>query len=260
MPQSKGSIKEKKLAIFDLDGTLTPSKSAISPKTARLLVKLLGKMPVAVIGGGHFKQFQKQLVAKMPKTEKGLENLFLFPANSTSFFRLKSKKWKKIYGYSLPEKEKRKIFLAFEKAFKENKYEKPKKVYGQVIEDRDSQITFSALGQKAPIPEKKKWNKNKDVRQKLMKSLRKGLPGFEVRSGGLTSIDVTRKGIDKAYGVKKIKSVLKIPIKKMIFVGDALYPGGNDYAAKKTGIDCLKVSGPKDTESLIVKILNFHKK
>jgi len=248
---------QKNLMIFDLDGTLTPSKSAISAKTARLLVKLLGKMPAAIIGGGHFKQFQKQLVAKIPKTAKNLENLFLFPANSTSFFRIKNGKWKKIYGYSLPEKEKRKIFSAFEKAFKETGYEKPKKIYGKVIEDRDSQITFSALGQKAPIPEKEKWNKNSDVRQKLMKSLRKELPGFEVRSGGLTSIDVTRKGIDKAYGVRKIKEIFKMPISKMLFVGDALYPGGNDYAAKKTGIDCVKVSGPKDTEALIAKILNI---
>jgi hypothetical protein len=255
MGLNKDSIKEKKLAIFDLDGTLSPSKSAIRPATARLLVELLSKMPVAVIGGGHFKQFQKQLIAKIPKNAENLENLFLFPANSTSFFRAEKGKWKKVYEYSLPEKEKRKIFEAFKKSFKESEYEKPRKIYGKTIEDRGSQITFSALGQKAPMAEKEIWNKNNDVRQKLMKSLKKELPGFEVRSGGLTSIDVTRKGIDKAYGVRKIKEIFKIPISKMFFVGDALYPGGNDCAVKKTGIECFEVSGPEDTERLIKKML-----
>jgi hypothetical protein len=255
MGKNKGSIKGKGLVIFDLDGTLTPSKLPISSKTAGLLAKLIGEIQVAVIGGGHFRQFQKQLLAKIPKTAENLENLFLFPANSTSFFRLKNKKWKKIYGYSLAEKEKQKIFSAFEKAFKENGYNKPRKVYGKIIEDRDSQITFSALGQKAPIAEKEKWNKNNDVRRKLMGSLKKELPGFEIRSGGLTSIDITKKGIDKAYGVRKIGEIFKMPISKMIFVGDALYPGGNDRAVKKTGIQCFKVSGPKDAERLIMKIL-----
>jgi len=250
-------IKNKELVIFDLDGTLTPSKSAISSKTAKLLARLLENNKIAIIGGGHFKQFQKQLLSKIKLKPEAAFNLFLFPANSTSFFRFKKDEWKKIYGFSLSEKEKRKIFSAFEKAFKENKYKKPKKVYGQVIEDRGSQITFSALGQKAPMLKKERWNKTQDIRPKLMRSLKKELPGFEVRSGGLTSIDVTGKGIDKAYGVKKIKEIFKIPISKMLFVGDALYPGGNDYAAKKTGIDCVKVSDPKDTERFIKKILKY---
>jgi hypothetical protein len=46
-----------------------------------------------------------------------------------------------------------------------------------------------------------------------------------------------------------------MPIKKMLFVGDALFPGGNDYAAKKTGIGCVRVYGPGDTEKLINELI-----
>jgi hydroxymethylpyrimidine pyrophosphatase-like HAD family hydrolase len=125
-----------------------------------------------------------------------------------------------------------------------------------VIEDRGSQITFSALGQEAPVKAKAAWNKKSDTRRALMKIIQKELPQFEVRRGGLTSIDVTQKGIDKAYGVRQIEKVLKISMKDMVFIGDALYSGGNDAAAKKTGVQTIAVNEPKDTIAIIKKILN----
>jgi HAD superfamily hydrolase (TIGR01484 family) len=151
--------------------------------------------------------------------------------------------------------EKKKIMRAFADAFAATKYVPPKKLWGKAIEDRGSQITFSALGQKAPVKAKAAWNKKSDVRPALMKIIKKELLKFEVRRGGLTSIDVTQKGIDKAYGVRQIEKILKIPIKDILFIGDALYPGGNDAAAKKTGVQTMAVRGPKDTIEIIKKIL-----
>lgn len=48
------------------------------------------------------------------------------------------------------------------------------------------------------------------------------MPGFSVLLGGATSIDVTKPGIDKAYGIRKLRDVLGISLKEMIFVGDPL--------------------------------------
>ena len=62
--------------------------------------------------------------------------------------------------------------------------------------------------------------------------------------GGGSSIDVTRPGVDKAYGIHKLQEVLGIPTKEMIFVGDALFPGGNDEPARKAGATCVKVRDP----------------
>ena len=144
----------------------------------------------------------------------------------------------------------------FEKTFAELKYFHPKKVYGKLIEDRGTQVTFSFLGQKAPVPLKDKWRKeHADLKLRIANVLQKHLPDLEVRAAGYTSIDVTRKGIDKEYGMKQIKKYLGISFDDMLFVGDALFPGGNDFAALRTGVLCFEVKEVSDTKKLVRHIL-----
>ena len=77
------------------------------------------------------------------------------------------------------------------------------------------------------------------------------IPGFSIQLGGTTSIDVTRPGIDKAYGIRKLHEILGIAIDDMIFVGDALFPGGNDYPAKQAGVVSIEVRDPHETKRVI---------
>lgn len=144
---------------------------------------------------------------------------------------------------------------AFEKAFEDIKYVHPKRTYGQVIEDRESQITFSALGQQSPLELKKVWDPTWKKRLRLKAALERYIPEFEIRLGGMSSIDVTEKGIDKAYGIKKIEKELRIPLSLMLFVGDALFEGGNDYPVRRTGVDCIEVSGPDETKKVIKELI-----
>ncbi len=123
-----------------------------------------------------------------------------------------------------------------------------------MIEDRDSQITFSALGQAAPLDEKKKWDPDFGKRKKIAAILTPLIPEFSIQLGGSTSIDITRPGIDKAYGVQKLKETLGIAIEDMIFVGDALFPGGNDYPAKQAGVVSIAVRDPEETKRVIEAI------
>jgi HAD superfamily hydrolase (TIGR01484 family) len=258
-------IALKKVIIFDLDGTLTLSKANLDKEIGKLLCNLLNFKKVAIIGGGDFKQFKKQFLNHFKCNHKNLKNLFLFPTNSSSFYKFENNRFKKIYELKLKPQEVKKIHNAFKKTFKEFSYKHPKKTYGQIIENRKTQITFSALGQKIVeklknrgITLKQKWNlKNNQLRIKMAKFLQKLLPEFEVKLGGLTSIDITKKGIDKAYGIKQISKNLKIPIKEMVFIGDALFYGGNDYEAKKTKILCLPVKNIKETKNLIKTITNL---
>lgn len=64
---------------------------------------------------------------------------------------------------------------------------------------------------------------------------------------GSTSVDVTRKGVDKAYRMAKLATAAGIPAAEMIFIGDALYPGGNDYAVHEAGIDTVRVRDAAET-------------
>lgn len=254
--------KKKKLIVFDLDGTLVGSKSALDKEVAGLLGRLLETNKVAVISGGKYQLFQTNFVSKL-KCPKGLlGGLFLFPTTATSFYRYQNG-WKKVYAEKLTKEEKVAIKRAFALAFKEAKYVKPKKIYGKTIEDRGTQISWSALGQDVVavlgdkgVRLKKEWrDKNTNLKLKLTKILQKHLPGLEVRAAGYTTIDITRKGIDKAYGIRQIKKHLGIDFSEMLFVGDALFPGGNDHAALKTGVECVEVKGLEDTKKLIQALL-----
>jgi hypothetical protein len=81
------------------------------------------------------------------------------------------------------------------------------------------------------------------------------IPEFTIRLGGATSIDVTRPGIDKAYGIKKLSEIQKIEIEQMLFIGDALFPGGNDYPAKELGVTTIQVRDPEETKRVIETFL-----
>src|SRR3989344_4880552 len=252
-------IANKKIIIFDLDGTLTPSKSSMDEEMSDLLCGLLTKKKVAVIGGGAWKQFEEQFLKHLTCREELLSNLYLFPTTATRFRRYEGGRWVEVYADELTEVEREKIKIAFQTVFSEIGYRHPEKTYGELIEDRGTQISFSVFGQdivkelgEEGVRVKMEWNKAHDAtRQKVASALRNLIPEFEVRTGGLTTIDVTKKGIDKAYGIRQIEKLLGIPIDEMLFVGDALYPGGNDEAAKNAGVECVAVSGPEETKKLI---------
>lgn len=248
-------LSAKKIIMFDLDGTLTKSKAVLDREMASLLCKLLEKKIVAVIGGGNYSQFKKQFLGYLRCAKAQLENLFILPVSGGSLYKQRNDKWQQIYKNALTAKEKAKILTAFRKSFQDIHYASPKKVYGKVIEDRGSQITFSALGQKAPLSKKKEWNTKTDMRLQLKTALEKYLPDFEIRLGGLTSIDVTKKGIDKAYGIRQIMKLLFVSKKEIVYVGDALYKGGNDYAAMQAGVATIEVKNAEETKTLIRSIL-----
>lgn len=242
----------KKLIVFDLDGTLTESKAALDTEMSALLRDLLGVVKVAVISGGSWAQFEKQVLANLASNES-LINLSLLPTCGTKFFKY-VRDWEEIYSEDFTADEKEKIIRSLKNAFTAAGF-KIDKVWGEVIEDRGSQITFSALGQQAPLEEKKKWDPDFAKRKKMKTFLNTLIPEFFVRLGGTTSIDVTKHGIDKAYGIKKLRDTLGIAIDEMIFIGDALFPGGNDYPAKEAGALSIQVKDPHETKRVIEAII-----
>ncbi len=242
----------KKLIVFDLDGTLAESKSSLDDEMAALLGSLLAVVKVAIISGGGWTQFEKQVLAKLPCGDH-LANLSLLPTCGTKFFRFDGD-WKKIYSEDFTADEKEKIIGALQQVIKAAGFA-PGKLWGETIEDRDSQITYSALGQHAPIEEKKKWDPDFAKRQAMKVQLDRLIPEYSIRLGGATSIDVTKPGIDKAYGIRKLRDTLGIPIEQMIFIGDALFPGGNDYPAEKAGAYSIRVRDPQDTKHVIEAIV-----
>jgi HAD superfamily hydrolase (TIGR01484 family) len=242
----------KKLIVFDLDGTLAASKSSLDSEMASLLHDLLGVAKVAIISGGAWLQFEKQVLSNLPKDDL-LAKLSILPTCGTQFFQFAGE-WKKLYAEDFTADEKAKIVSSLSKAVQAAGFA-VEKTWGETIEDRGSQITYSSLGQQAPLEEKVKWDADFAKRKKIKTVLDTLIPEFSVRLGGATSIDVTKPGIDKAYGIRKLRDILGISVQEMIYVGDALFPGGNDYPAEQAGVISIPVKSPAETKRVIEAII-----
>ena len=244
----------KQLVVFDLDGTLALSKSPLDDEMARLLKRLLGIVRVAIISGGDFPQFQKQVIDRLP-AGSDFAKLSILPTSGTKFF-IYDGAWRKLYAEDLSPQERAKIERELDAAVAKAGVQ-PKETWGERIEDRGTQITYSALGQQAPLEAKSAWDPDFSKRKQVQAILEKTLPEFSVRLGGTTSIDVTRPGIDKGYGIRKLRETLHIEIPDMMFVGDAIFPGGNDYAACEGGVDCIRVRDAEETKRVVEGILTW---
>lgn len=247
-------LENKKVIIFDLDGTLAESKQSLTPKMAELLKKLMDNYLVAVISGGFFEQYQKQFLFSLNATKEEYEKLILLPTSGTTMYKYIDGGWKEIYCNEIPEEEKEKITSYLNYALEYFNLI-PELTYGKLIEDRRTQITYSGLGQEAPVEKKKTWDPTREKRIKVIEYLKDKLPNYSIRFGGMTSIDITHEGIDKAYGIRRLVEYINIPVEQMVFVGDALQEGGNDYPARETGIECIEVADPTETEKYIESII-----
>jgi hypothetical protein len=244
-----------RLVAFDLDDTLAPSKSALNPTMIDLLVKLLDVTEVCVISGGQFGQFQAQIIDNLPEVSPDvLARLHLMPTCGTQYYRSDATGWTQVYAENLSDDQKTRALEAVEQAARRLGYWESD-TWGAILEDRGSQITFSALGQAAPVSAKTVWDPTGEEKNALREAVAAVLPDLEVRSGGSTSVDITRQGIDKAYGMKRLATLTGIDLADMLFVGDRLDEHGNDYPVKVLGVECIAVTGWPDTAALLEDLI-----
>ncbi|WP_207795514.1 HAD-IIB family hydrolase [Cryobacterium zongtaii] len=245
------ALKHPRLVAFDLDDTLAPSKSPIDPRMAELLVRLLGVAEVCVISGGQFAQFTMQVIDNLTDVdEAALARLHLMPTCGTQYYRHRAGEWEQVYAENLTDDQKQRALAAVEATARDLGYWETE-TWGPILEDRGSQITFSALGQAAPVAVKTQWDIDGAKKTALREAVQAQLPDLEVRSGGSTSVDITRRGIDKAYGMTRLAELTGVPLEDMLFVGDRLDENGNDYPVKALGVDCVAVESWEDTAKFL---------
>ena len=242
--------------VFDLDNTLAASKQAITSAMGAAIGELLSRTVVAVVSGGKLQQLTKQVANRLPK-RADVSKLYLLPTSGAALFAYENGAWKSRNEDVIQKSEAKRVMKILETAARATgciEFDQPS--FGPRIEYRGSQISLSALGQRAPASRKKAWDPDRVRRQKLQKAIAMALPDYTVRSGGLTTIDVTHKGIDKAYGIRTLSAQLGIPLDRMLYVGDALYPGGNDEVVIPTGIPTRSVRDPNETLAFIHELLS----
>lgn len=244
-----------RLVAFDLDDTLAPSKSEIDPRIGQLLLALAERVEVAIISGGQLAQFTAQVVDRLPDADAALLARFhLLPTCGTQYYRISPEGIRTIYARTLSDDQKTRALAAVEtEARRLGLWES--ETWGPILEDRGSQITFSALGQQAPVAAKTAWDPTGEKKNTLRAAVAAHLPDLEVRSGGSTSVDITERGIDKSYGMNRLAEQTGIPLDDMLFIGDRLDENGNDYPVLAMGVACHAVEGWEDTAAFLEDLI-----
>jgi len=248
----------KKLIAFDVDDTLVKSKNPVTDEMRDLLVELMRHFEVAIISGSRYEIFQTNIISPLSGIASDeLRHMHVLPTCGTRYYTYQGdvENWKLEYAEDFTDEQKKEITEVCERQAKEAGLW-PTNPYGEVIEDRLSQVSMSLLGQTAPAESKYEWfNINKHKAYTLTEKIAEELPNFEVRYGGTTTVDITAKGIDKAYGMQRLLDALDLKKSDALFIGDRLEEGGNDYPVRAMGVDCIDVDGWETTPYVIRGIL-----
>ena len=240
----------KQVIIFSLNGTLAANGQPVDTETAKLLLGLLTDKNVAIVSGCGMPRFVSQLLQQFGTSPDRFSNLFLLPVSGTKLLTWKGS-WVETYSEHLSPKEKEDILVALNGTLRKIGWTQPALSYGQIMQDRGSQITFSGLGENAPTEMKVAWDPTRSFRERVVAELKTKIPTYDIRIGGMTSIDFTKRGVNKGYGIRKLEELLKLQPEAMIFVGDAIFTGGNDFPIKATGVDCIPVKSAIETKELL---------
>lgn len=240
-----------KTLAFDIDGTLAQSKSPISPEMAELLNRIIKHYDLVLISGGQFKQFEEQVLKyiKVPLYSK----VYCFPTSGASCY-VWDFRATQLYSEAFSDAEKEDIIRALYRAMDFVGFEAGQR-HGQCLEDRGAQLTYSACGQNAPLEVKREFDPTGNKRRRVAEAFKLIRPDYECRLGGTSSLDITRPGINKAYGMRRYMEMTGVKPGEICFMGDAMQPGGNDYPVTEMGIHCYEVRDPEHCSLIIKQIL-----
>ena len=240
--------------LFDLDDTLAESFELPSAEMIQRVMRMLDHVPVAIVTGRDFPWMEKSFLPALTSAPH-VDRFFLFPEGAAQCLQWNGTAWKEHYAYAITPEERKHIQQAIDESVKETRVLEGFSLAGEQYVQKRAMVAFAALGINVTRDLKYSWDPENKRREALRHAIAEKLPQFDVLMGGATSIDVTEKGINKAFGVRWLSEHLHIPTKEMLYVGDALFPGGNDEVVKQTGIVTQTTSGPKETATIIDELL-----
>ncbi len=251
-------LPDKKIIAFDVDGTLTASKTLITESMANLIKKLIKQKIVIAIAGGSFKQMETQFLPPFLNDDSMMpfiHNFTLLPTSGSQRYEYNetNREWILTDKEPLSSEVKKRAIKLLQEIIDSGLYEIPPNPTGAIIEDRDTQITFTPNGQQAPLELKLRFDPDRKKREKIKAAIGTKLPEVDLLLNGVSSIDILPKGFNKAVGLTRFLDKIGLDKSDVIFVGDGIFPGGNDYSVYEAGIETISVKGPGETEAIIKK-------
>jgi HAD superfamily hydrolase (TIGR01484 family) len=225
---------------FDLDDTLTLSKTEIAPEMFYALLALARSVPVVIVSGATREQIEKQVphIAALPRALILAQN-----GNDAS-----EAAGRALWRFALGEPEKVEI-MAHVRAAAERM---GTPISPATLEDRGCQLSLSFVGHNAPRAEKIQFDPDRSRRRALLAALPFESQVCTVTIGGTTCLDYTRKDATKGANVARLMA--NTGLTRALYVGDAIVPGGNDETV--IGVcDTRLASGPRETLALVRELL-----
>jgi len=233
---------ERVTLIADVDDTVCPSTQPIGPGLAKEIARLVnGGCAFAFISGSSLAQISAQLSPFL-----GVPH-HLLPVSGAQYVRVEYSEGKPLfkeqYKVEFSVQERGEILGALEALIAAYDI-RPLTSKEDQLQDRGSQITLSILGRNAPDDKKRAADPDGKKRREWLAFLKEKLgEKYSMRIGGTTSIDITPKGIDKAYGIRRFLEANSLKPSEALFFGDKLGPDGNDFPATQV-VDCIQVQDP----------------
>ena len=201
--------------IFDVDGTLTPSRQKIDSEFLNFLLNFAKQNDVYLVTGSD-----------RPKTIEQIGKELYFACQ-----RVYNCSGSDVYDkdvliyrdeWTLPSD-------AEEFLIDELHHSKFPVRTGNHIEKRPGGVNFSVLGRGSEVileerEEYVKWDINTNERKDIAERFRKAFPDIGCQVGGQTGLDISPLGCDKSQILHDFK-----PIDLIYFFGDKLKEGENDY-------------------------------
>ena len=236
------NLKQKKVIIADVDDTICESCQVISSEMAEQISRMTKQgYEFAFISGTKNEDLRNMISSQLK------EKHHLLATTGTNYSVVEGDAMENIYNHSFNPEEKEEIITALKKLIADYNILSLTSEKDQ-LQDRESQITLSAIGRHAPSELKASYDPDGTKRKQWIAFLKNHLDEnkYDLKIGGTTSIDVTRKGLDKEWGIRTFAQYRNIPLDSILFFGDKICPDGNDFPAAKI-VDCIPVKSPKET-------------
>lgn len=196
--------------VFDVDGTLTPSRKSIDPDFAVFFLEFCQSHPVFLVSGSDYKKTVEQLGETICNSVSGVYSCCGNALYVQGRLQYQNE-------FSLSEYQEEELYqLLFESKF-------PVKT-GIHVEKRLGMVNFSIVGRNANWEQRQlyvEYDKETHERETLAKIIERKFPKLQATLGGETGLDIHPVGWDKSQIAEFVKP--------FVFFGDKIAPGGNDY-------------------------------
>lgn len=220
-----------KIFIFDVDGTLTPSRRKMTQEFQEFFYQWSKKNRFYLVTGSDLPKIQEQTSHDILELADGIFTCCGNQFWQESLIKEWPTNWRLIYENKF--KPPKNLIKYLEEQLKKSAYHHRA---GNHIEDRGSMVNFSIVGRNCSVMERKnyfKWDGESKERKIISKYIRKQWPDLDAVIGGEISIDIYPKGMDKSQIFDVIKQERLVQPSEYIFIGDRTQKGGNDYPLAK---------------------------